>query len=134
MRNLSSKLKGGRKITTYNTTIPAGHNTSGTVPVNVYYDTTIIYDTTYSQTTSFSTSGVRTTSLNTLVPAYEGGELYYFEQVTFYDTAYSTTTSWTTSYPVSTFYLQQTYRVSDQYYEYWTDYSYSVETWRETSW
>lgn len=134
MRNLSSKLKGGRKITTYNTTIPAGHNTSGTVPVNVYFDTAIWYSTTYSHTTSVGVSGTRTTSHITTVLVGEFPEQEYIEVLTSYDTAYSTTSSWTTSYSVDTWYPQQTYRVSEQPYEYWTDYSYSVETWRETSW
>ena len=101
-------LMGGAWITTYNTTVSAGHYTS----VPVYYNTTVTYDTLYT----------RSTSQNTVSWMSLGGEFGGF-YITY-------ATTWDISYPVSTSYQQQTYRMSNQ----WVDTSYSQQTWRETSW
>lgn len=130
MRTLGSKLRSGSKITYYNTTVPSGYTTSGTTPVNVYYDTAFHYNTTYSHSTS--DGGTRQTSHQTFVAYFAEGFTQYNYYDTFYDTAYTTT--FTTSYLVDTWYPVQTYYVSYQYYEFWTDTSYSQQTWRETSW
>lgn len=134
MRTLASKLRGGTKITYYNTVVGDGYTTSGYTPVNVYYNTAYHFNTTYSHTTTVSESGTRQTSHQTSFQwrDFPEPEWTYFD--TFYDTAFSTSSSWTTSYLVDTWMPVQTYYVSYQYYEFWTDTSYSQQTWRETTW
>lgn len=109
-------LMGATKITTYNTTVPSGYYTAGYNSVPVYYDTAVYYDTTYSNNTSQMT--IEWVDI--------GGEFGGF-YITY-------ETSWSTSYPVATWYPRNTVRYSDQRYCYWTDTSYSQQTWRETSW
>lgn len=144
MRTLGGKLMGGRKVTFYNTTISDGYTTSGYTPVNVYYNTAYHYNTTYSHVTSGTTTLSRTTSVpysretnrETWVSSLLDTRTTYFivSGTSSYTTSWTSNYSYTTSYLVDTWMPVQTYYVSNQYYEFWTDTSYSQQTWRETSW